>query len=213
MGSVRDIEKEVFLVSHHGTPEPLALTIPFQLRGYPGQVVVSYGINQDPETWGFSLFGKQGASGYPICLATIEYPGPGYHAMMGWLQLVSITQTETQQTTTFLDTWPMLSKTDTPFAEFGYLPTLFDAPSPDPALHDQTWRADTFLVVSPDVFFTRRISNVVGFCWGYSIAQKKSTVNPVELLSQAHWEDHLFFLRKCCPSWEFLSETASLSES
>jgi hypothetical protein len=190
-------------MSHHGTIEQPTLTIPFQLRGYPGQVAVSYGINQDPKTWGFSLFGKQGAPGYPICLATVEYPGPGYHALMGWLQLVAITQT--QQTSLFLDTWPMLSETDTPFAEFGYLPTFFDAPSPDPALHDQTWRAETFLVVSPDVFFTRSISRVVGFCWGYSLTRQIPTITPIDRLSQARWEDHLSFLRKRCPSWEFLS--------
>lgn len=191
-------------MSHHGAVEQPVLTIPFQLRGYPGRVAVFYRINQDPRHWGFSLFGKQGAAGYPICQANVVFAGPGYYALMGWLQLVSITEIETQQTTTFLDTWPMLSKTDTPFAEFGYLPTLFDAPSPDPALSDQIWHADTFLVACSDVFFTRKIFNVVGFGWGYTIEQKKPTISPVESLSQARWEHHLPFLRRHCSSWEFL---------
>lgn len=194
------------MLSQHGAvgqPQPV-VTIPFHLRGYPGCVTVSYGVNQDPKPWGFSLFGKKGAPGYPICLANIEFEGPGYHALMGRLQLVSITPIETQQTTIFLDTWPMLSEMDMPFAAFGYLPILFDAPSPDPTLRDQIWCAETFLVASSDVFFTRRISNVVGFCWGYRIEQKQPIISPVEPLSPARWEYHLSFLRKRYPSWEFL---------
>jgi hypothetical protein len=82
---------------------------------------------------------------------------------MGWLQLVSIQETGAEHITTFLDTWPNLSDTDMPFAGFGYLPTLFDAPSPDPALRDQTWQAETFLIACPDVFFSRKIVEVIGF--------------------------------------------------
>src|SRR5437588_2688158 len=117
----------------HEVFEQPALTIPFHLRGYAGNVTVYYGVNQNPLHWGFSLFGRKGAAGYPICQAMIDFDGPGYYAIMGWLQLVSIQETEAQQAPTFVDTWPNLAETDMPFAEFGYLPTLFDAPSPDPA--------------------------------------------------------------------------------
>jgi len=189
----------------HEVFEQPVLTIPFYLRDYPGSVAVYYGVNQNPQHWGFHLFGREGAAGYPICQAIIDFAGPGYYAFMGWLQLVSIQEAEAEHATIFLDTWPNLFDADVPFAEFGYLPTLFDAPSPDPALDDQTWQAESFLVVCPDVFFSRKIIEVVGFRWGYTIEQAKPTIRPVEVLPQARWNQHLSFLRKRLPSWEFLS--------
>ncbi len=184
------------------------LTLPFQLRGYAGRVVVNYAVNQDPRRWGFYLFDMTGAAGYPVCQATVEYEGAGYHAVVGWIQLVTIHETQDAHARTFVDTYPMFEPIDTPFAAFGYLPTLYDIPSPDPALRDQTWRAESFLVACPDVCFHRQIALITSFSWGYRIAQHVPTIEPVQPLERTRWDQHLTLLREHHPSWEFLSSIA-----
>jgi len=75
---------------------PASLEIPFRLRDYDGLVTVSYGVDRDPAFWGFDTPGLlyqpldlELAKGFPVCEARIAYEGPGYHALMGWIQLIS----------------------------------------------------------------------------------------------------------------------------
>ena len=189
----------------------LALEIPFRLRGYDGYVSIAYGEDQDPARWGFDVpgmlyqpFDLELAKGYPVCEARITYDGPGYRAMMGWIQLIThrdpLTGTEKETT---VDLAPMLSNADSPFFTFGYAPTFFDAPAnPDQGTVD--WIAETFLVVSPDVARTRTIAALLGFRWGYALRGMRATPLTVEPLGPETWERMREALQADYPTWRFL---------
>ena len=70
------------------------MVIPFRLRGLEGHVEVGYATNDDPRRWGYPLlegalgFAAEQARGFPVVSATVAYPGEGFAAAMGWIQLV-----------------------------------------------------------------------------------------------------------------------------
>jgi hypothetical protein len=94
---------------------------------------------------------------------------------------------------------------DVPFMEFGYLPTLFDAPGPNPPRANETWLAETFLVYCPDIARTRIVAELLGFQWGYRLNQINPTLLPIEPVPPSRWEAHRLFLSQQYPSWEFQS--------
>jgi hypothetical protein len=55
--------------------------------GERGRVSVSLTANDDPPEVGKS----RDARGFPMCTATVDYPGRGYRALFGWVQLVRST--------------------------------------------------------------------------------------------------------------------------
>lgn len=187
------------------------LTIPFTLRGFKGAVTVRYGPNTDPEGWGFGLldlpFDLELVRGFPVCEARIKFSRPGYYAFMGWLQLVTAEETQTGETWVSVDTAPNVHDLEVPFSDFGHLPTMFDAPGPNPPRTDETWLAETFLVACPDVARTRTIGVVSGFHWGYRIESLKPTLLPAEVLTLNRWNDHLSYLSATFPSWTFVPST------
>jgi hypothetical protein len=73
--------------------------------------------------------------------ATVIYPGEGYSAMMGWIQIVRIHVSESSELLvsggdkappgdhTWADVPPHLQGLGVPFVSFGSRPALFDAPS------------------------------------------------------------------------------------
>jgi hypothetical protein len=166
--------------------------------------------------WGFDTpgllyqpFDLELAKGFPVCEARIAYAGPGYRALMGWIQLIThrdpTTGAEEEAT---VDLFPMLSDLDTPFFTFGYAPTFFDAPAnPDHVTED--WIADTFLAVSPDAARTRTIAALLGFRWGYALRDTRATPLPVEALGSETWERRKEPLQTTYPGWRFLSGFAT----
>ncbi|MFF0270200.1 hypothetical protein [Kribbella sp. NPDC004536] len=91
----------------------------------------------------------------------MEFGGEGINAVFGWIQVIE------NSGVVSVDLLPNLDATD-PFYVYGYLPTFFDAPAnPDHA--DGVWRAETFLVVVPDVIRSRVVELVAGFSWGYEL--------------------------------------------
>jgi len=55
--------------------------IPFELSGQAGEVVVSYGENEDPVRWGYDLLGLdfrwEISRGFPVLRADVTYEGDG----------------------------------------------------------------------------------------------------------------------------------------
>ena len=186
------------------------LTLPFDLRGYSGKVTVFYGVNEDPEYWGFGFlnlpFPLEFIKGFPVCEARIDYEGQGYTATMGWIQLITVKDRATSETWVAIDQMPNQDGIDVPFTPFGHLPTMFDAPGPNPPRSDETWLAETFLVACPDVARTRTVEVVTGFSWGYELEAMKATSLPAQGLELAAWNKHLPYLKQTFPSWTF-SET------
>lgn len=159
-------------MSNRTPPRQPALTVPFHVRGYDGRVSVFYGANTDPAHWGFNLlalpFDIALVEGFPVCEAVIDYAGAGYRAAMGWIQVVTHTDL-TGRAWASVDVAPMPWQSDNPLANFGYLSAMFDAPGPNPPRRDETWGAETFLAIVPDVARSRRVQAVLGFRWGYDL--------------------------------------------
>jgi hypothetical protein len=63
------------------------MEIDFWHDGDQGRVTVTCVPNSDPAAVGKS----EEARGFPVCSATIAYPGRGYRALFGWVQLVCST--------------------------------------------------------------------------------------------------------------------------
>ena len=65
---------------------------PFELSGRAGEVVVSYGENEDPVRWGYDLLGLdfplEVSQGFPVFRADVTYDRDGYAAVLGWVQVV-----------------------------------------------------------------------------------------------------------------------------
>lgn len=184
-----------------------ALTLPFRLRGYAGQVAVSYARNDDPHRAGYDAlnlpFDLALTLGYPTCRATITYDGSGYRAYMGWIQLVTNHDPATGAAETSIDLPPIHWGLDSPFAAFGVAPTFFDAPA-NPDHETEDWLADAFLAVCPDVARTRRVAALLGFRWGYALRQRHAEPLPLAANTPDAWDQHLPLLRQRYPRWEFL---------
>jgi hypothetical protein len=75
------------------------------------------------------------------------------------------------------------------------------------------WLAHSFLAVTPLRDRLRRVVPLLGFSWGFDIAdQGRITLRPVARLSAGDWDAHLPHLRKSYPGWEFGSGSTSADE-
>lgn len=185
------------------------LMLPFACRDGEGRVDVHYGVTADPVAVGFDLaavgFDEARFAGFPVIRAEVSFSAEGYRAVFGWLQVVTRTATSGEQRTD-MDMPPVLDGADTPLAEFGYLPTLFDAPA-NPDHPDGDWVAESFLVAVPDIARTRRLAALVGFTWGYRLRGGQPTPLPVSALRPDRWQDRRRFLTEAYPAWQFLDST------
>lgn len=187
-------------------PGEPALRLPFHLRGYDGTVRVFYETNDAPERLGFNLlrfpFPLEEARGYPVCRAEIQYGGPGYHAFMGWIQLITNRDPASGDAVTSMDLVPIFQGLDSPFGAFGVAPTFFDAPA-NPDHETEDWIAETFLAICPDIGRTPRVAALLGFRWGYQLRNRQPTPLPVEALDASAWDAHLPLLHTEYPRWTF----------
>jgi len=117
---------------------------------------------------------------------------------MGWIQLVS----RESGSDVSVDLMPNLDQSD-PFYAYGYLPTFFDAPA-NPDHPDGTWRADTFLVVVPDVIRSRTVEPVGAFTWGYELRSGRPRLLDVVPLDATDWAGHRSALQSNHPAWSFV---------
>lgn len=201
---------------------PEAVTrIPFTLAGCQGQVAVYYGPNTDVVKAGFDHipgipFPIILCQGYPAMQARIEhYEGFGYRMFCGWIQIVTrecltaVGQSWAEAERSYsIDVAPALSDAGLPFAVFGTLPSMFDAPCRN--LGDNValrWTADTFLTTVPTRSRDEPITRLLGFRWGYDeytpSLDKPVAVHALEVTDAAAWNDHLPFLRREFAVWKF----------
>jgi hypothetical protein len=178
------------------------MEFPFSHLGYKGRVVASVERTVDPAILG----AWEGAKDLANCTATIEFEGRGYLQRFGWVQLVRSTdnafQGEQFEMDPF-DPFKLYERAPTPYCWYGVLPTLFDAPSRDERVY-LDWVAHSFLAVSPPRGNRRIVTPLLGFSWGFHIADDRTvTLDPVSPLTAADWESHLSYLRDCYPEWRF----------
>lgn len=176
------------------------LSVPFEVRGQRGLVNVRVVANDDPWASGHQLLVPdlvaESFRGFPICTATLRYHGQGINAIMGWVQLA----TRDFDGLVSVDALPFHAEAS-PLFSYGHLPTFFDAPA-NPDHPDGVWRADTFLVIAPDVIRTRSLVPVAAFTWGYRLSGGyPDPLDPVR--RDADWSDHRGVLQKSYPDWIF----------
>jgi hypothetical protein len=174
------------------------MDLPFQMGGAPGRVAVAVDVNDDPEALGCA----PAARGFPYCTATVSHPARGYAAAFGWIQLVCSTDGVSGGDEFELDPYEPLGALPHPFAFFGFLPTLFDAPSRDPVI-DMDWLAHSFLCRLTGVGATRQITALAGFAWGFSARGGRITPTGPEALAREAWDSHRQLLASEYPEWSF----------
>lgn len=178
----------------------------FQLRGRSGRVMVRYGLNENPEHWGYPLLGLDSSladmsRGFPVVQAEVNHDAQGYGAVLAWIQVVDMTDLVTGESSIIVDIAPQLEGLELPYFSFGVMPTLFDAPST--TAREMDWTADAFLVACPDALMTRRVRPVCGFTWGYSVRGGKPRALDLRELDGVAWRDRRAFLAEQHPSWTF----------
>jgi hypothetical protein len=195
-------------------------SIPFRLNDHQGKVSVYYGANKDPHWVGFDSlpginFDFQRSRGYPVIHARIElYGGTGYRMFCGWIQIVTSVYRDSHdpkiaRSETFVsaDMAPAFEEAGIPFAAYGYLPQLFDAPclnSGDGV--ELRWTADTFLTTAPMRARDETISRLLGFRWGYTENDnpgKKPVLLPLQVTDGEAWNQYLPYLREQFSQWKF----------
>jgi len=180
------------------------LTVPFTARDHEGRVVARYGTTQDAIATGFPLIASDlepaRAHGYPWIDAEVEYDGPGYRMIFGWLQVVErIDSSGTEHLD--VDVFPVFSDLDSPLAVFGALPRWYDAPA-NPHHPDGTWTAESLLVAIPDVTRSRILTPVAGLRWGYELTGGKPVPLPLEAAPDAYQQRRPYLTQRY-PRWTF----------
>lgn len=175
------------------------LELGFRLRGLDGRVAVTFERNVAPELVGS---GAQ-ARGFPWCDATVEYPGRGYHGVLGWVQLVRSDDNASGGREFEIDPLEFLGEVAHPFCWIGLEPHLFDAPSRElPTELD--WLAHSWLCV-PDGGAEAGMSvhAVCGFSWGFQVAGEAITLVPPASLQPVDWDADASTLTPRYPTWRF----------
>ena len=154
--------------------------------------------NDDPERWGYHLLGLpelvEVSRGFPVVEADVEFPAEGYLAELGWVQVVW------SNDEVIVDRAPQLLDTGYPYVTFGLRPAFFDAPSTTD--ERVVWRARTFLTSTPDLLMTKVLEPVVGFTWGYDVADGRVDVVGLALASDDDWGSLAREVRRELPQWE-----------
>jgi hypothetical protein len=171
--------------------------LPFMLDGEQGSVDVVVEVNTDPEAMGCG----PSARGFPYCEASVIHPARGYAAALGWVQLVRSTDGVSGGESFEMDPFAPLGPVSHPFGFFGFLPTLFDAPSRD-EVTDLDWTAHCFLSRLGEG--DRRVEAVLGFSWGFAVNGGAITPRGPQSLDPHDWDDHRAVLTLEHPGWSFV---------
>lgn len=140
------------------------------------------------------------ALGFPVCRASVAYPGEGYAAAMGWIQVIRY-GADGEEETILVDTAPQLSDAGVPYFAWGICPGFFDAPST--TQRGIIWTADAFLVTSPDALISKTVQPVCGFTWGYTTRSEYPEPLPIAQADHGSWKSACEVLRPRYPSWRF----------
>jgi len=173
----------------------------FVQHGTSGVVDVDCVPNLDPP----SLGGSTSNLGMPACTATITYPGEGYLAMMGWIQLVRSTDSAQHPDEFEMDPFALFPDVDSPYCFYGSCPTLYDGPG---RLHrdDMAWLGHTFLAATPLDRDDRFVRPLQGFSWGFTIVAGTISLSGPTPVPPDAWAAHAPYLKSSYPTWEFTAD-------
>ena len=175
------------------------MVIAFSLNGEPGTVTVSVESVDDPSAVG----NPSHARGFPCCTATVSHQGRGYRTLSGWIQLVRSGDSPSRGEHFDMDPFVLFPDAPSPYAFFGFSPTLFDAPSRDERA-PLTWLAHSFLARTPLDGAGRQVVPLAGFSWGFDIdTDGRISRRDARPLTFPDWDAHLPKLRASYPAWSF----------
>jgi hypothetical protein len=176
-----------------------AVLVPFARGGMQGEVNILVELVEDPATVGTPV----GTEGFPSCQATVSYPGKGYNALFGWVQLV---QAEDFGAGHFaLDPLRFFEDTAAPYCFYGICPTLFDAPSRGQR-YELDWTAHSFLAPIDLFEGDPEVQPLLGFSWGFAIDSHGGlTVKQTQPLADTEWDQHVPYLAERFHAWRFSS--------
>jgi hypothetical protein len=177
------------------------LELSFEARGTSGHVNVIVAENSDPA----SLDTDLSALGFPVCRASVDFGLNGYGGFLGWIQLVGVRDSESADRIFETDPLQVFDQVDIPFAFYGLRPELFDAPSRSNRDQRLDWLAHSFLCVAPTHPMTKEVQAVVGFSWGFVIAEGEVSIVGPEKLDLTEWTRHTALLNSVYPSWNFIA--------
>jgi hypothetical protein len=185
------------------------MEINFSYQGNKGRVIVSVEETLEPAILG----AREGAFNLPNCRATVEFAGRGYLQLFGWVQLVRSTDNAFQGKKFEMDPFDpfkLHERAPSPYCWYGILPTLFDAPSRDERVY-LDWVAHSFLAASPLRGDRRIVAPLLGFSWGFQIADDGNvTLSAIAHLTAADWQSHIPYLQGCYPEWSFVEMKDSI---
>ncbi len=189
------------------------IQIPFTLHSFSGSVEARLSENKDPKKWGYNTLFKNSKSleeikTFPVCTATIDFKGEGYNSMMGWVQIVTYTKSGDKNPTVIVDHPPQSEDSNSPFLFWGSLPALFDAPSmltgENKRMPSANWRADSFLVATPDALMSKVIAPIASFSWGFQTDKiGKVTISELQNTKLETWNQYLHLLKEKYSKWDF----------
>jgi hypothetical protein len=175
------------------------MRLPFTHDDLPGHVEVEVIANADPAAYGC----RPQSLDLPTCTARVTYEGLGYHAMLGWVQLVRSTDNESAGAAFEIDPFGLFEDADSPYCFYGHTPTLFDGPARSHR-DDLTWLAHSFLAATPLLGDGRRsVVPLVGFSWGFAFEGGAVRIVEPEALRSEVWRSHVPYLTATYPSWAF----------
>ncbi len=145
-------------------------------------------------------------------LATVDYAGRGYDGLMGWIQVVSVEERDPLSAWAATDLYPMHRGSGTPFVTFGHVPSMFDAPGPNPPRSNERWIAETFLAVCPNGARSRSVAPIAGFRWGYELTSMGATPSPPDPTNEADWLRCRTTLVREFPTWTFAAGPLSVPD-
>ena len=188
----------------------MSLEIRFVHLGERGRVFVICEPNDDPVVVGKGVEGR----GFPMCTATIDFPGRGYRSMLGWIQLVRSTDNTSSGAAFEIDPARFFEDSPAPFCYYGFSPTFFDAPSRDDR-EELDWLAHAFLAFAPrDRGSNRAAIPLLGFSWGFQIdAKGRISLKPAGRLSEDDWLGHAPYLEQRYPAWQFPAPAGAFAET
>ena len=170
--------------------------IRFKLRDRNGQVTIKYGPNEEPEELGLQRLNlKHNISrsmGFPAIETRIQYPGKGYDAFMGWIEIVRFrlfmgAAGYSGNLTEVVDMPQCFNGADSPFCCYGSKPAFFDAPSV--TYGGIRWEAHTWLAVTPDVVTGRTVRPILGFSRGYFKEKERPELASLDVLTEDNWKE------------------------
>lgn len=178
------------------------MDLDFEWCEAPGVVQIDCRVNDDAV--GLGCFPD--ATSLPMCTATVDFPHLGCRSMLGWVQLVRLSDNATSGALFESDPFVLFGDAPSPYCWYGLNPTLFDGPSRS-SRDDLDWEAHSFLATTPldevMALRTRRVVPLVGFSWAFNISHGQTEICPPRQLPLKRWSTHTSVLRATYQLWNF----------